>query len=71
VTAEAVVRAPHDPDALAPIVRAMLPRILQHDVASAAEIDIETLGQRLVDERRAARATYLTYMAFGAWARKR
>lgn len=70
VAAEAVVRAPNDPDALAPIVRAMLPRMIEHDVASAAEIDIDTLGQRLVDERRAARATYVTDMAFGAWARK-
>jgi SAM-dependent methyltransferase len=68
--AEAVVRTAHDPDALAPIVRAMLPRMIEHRVTSAAEIDLDTLGQRLVDERRAARATYVTDMAFGVWARK-
>jgi ubiquinone/menaquinone biosynthesis C-methylase UbiE len=68
--AEAVVRTAHDPDALAPIVRAMLPRMVEHRVASAAEIDLDTLGQRLVDERRTARATYVTDMAFGVWARK-
>ncbi len=44
--AEAVVRTPRDADALAPIVSAMLPRILAHRVASAADIEIDTLGQR-------------------------
>ena len=68
--AVAVLRTPHDADALAPIVRAMLPRLIEHGVATADEIGVDTLGVRLAEERRAARATYLTDLAFGVWARK-
>ena len=51
------------------IVRAMLPRMLEHGVATEAEIDIDTLDERLLAECRAAKATYIGDMAFGAWAR--
>jgi SAM-dependent methyltransferase len=54
----------------AAIVRAMLPRMLAHGVASAAEIGLDSLEQRLADERVKAGATYLSDMVFGAWARK-
>jgi SAM-dependent methyltransferase len=68
--AEAVVQTHATAYRGAAIVRAMLPRILAHGVASVAEIDLETLEQRLTDEREQARSTYLSDMVFGAWARK-
>jgi ubiquinone/menaquinone biosynthesis C-methylase UbiE len=70
VRAEAVVQTPTTAYRGAAIVRAMLPRIVEHGVASAAEIDLDSLEQRLTDERLKARSTYLSDMVFGAWARK-
>ena len=67
--AEAVVQTHATAYRGAAIVRAMLPRILEHGVASAAEIDLDTLEQRLADERAKTRSTYLSDMVFGAWAR--
>jgi hypothetical protein len=51
------------------IIRVMLPRILEHGVATEAEIDVDTLDERLAAECAAANATYVGDMAFGAWAR--
>jgi ubiquinone/menaquinone biosynthesis C-methylase UbiE len=69
VRAEAIVQTPTASHASGAIVRAMLPRIVAHGVATAAEIDVETLDERLLAERRAADATYIGELAFGAWAR--
>ena len=70
VRAEAIVQIPSVHYDIEPIMRAMLPRILQHGVASEKEIDVDTLDQRLSDERRQAKATYIGEMVFCAWARK-
>ncbi len=70
VRAEAVVQTPGMLHGGASIMRAMLPRILRHEVASAEEIDVDTLDARLLAERSAANATYIGDMIFGAWARK-
>lgn len=70
VRAEAVILGQNTHYPLAFIVRAMLPRIIEHGVTSVAEIDIETLEQRLTAERMAANSIYVSDMAFGAWARK-
>ncbi len=70
VRAEAVVQTPQTRYRTADIVRAMLPRILQQGVATEAEIDVDTLAERLVEERTRANATYISDMVFGAWARK-
>lgn len=70
VRAEAIVQTPKTDYSMETIVRAMLPRIVQHGVASEEEIDVDTLDQRLIEERRSANATYIGDMAFGAWARK-
>jgi hypothetical protein len=51
------------------IVRAMLPRIVQQGVATEAELDVDTLDERLAAERVAANAIYIGDMVFGAWAR--
>lgn len=48
----------------------MLPRIIQQGIANEEEIDIETLDQRLNDERLSTNSTYVSDMVFGAWARK-
>ena len=70
VRAEAIVQTPTNPYPVGTIVRAILPRIVRCGVATAEEIDIETLDQRLEDEWRRTNATYVGDMMFGAWARK-
>jgi hypothetical protein len=70
VRAEAVVQTRTTQRALEPIIRAMIPRIVEKGVASEEEIDVETLDQRLTEERERVNATYVSDMVFGAWARK-
>jgi SAM-dependent methyltransferase len=71
VRAEAVVQTPPSHHPTAAIVRAMLPRIERHGVATAAEIDLDTLEDRLRDELAASKTPYVGDMVFGAWARKK
>lgn len=70
VRAEAIVHTPNTNYPFAAIVRSMLPRIIRHGVASEHDIDINTLEQRLVAERRSANSVYISDMVFGIWARK-
>jgi hypothetical protein len=70
VRAEAIVQTPKAHYAVEPIVRAMLPRIVQQGVASEEEVNVDTLDERLIEERQKANATYVGDMVFGAWARK-
>lgn len=70
VRAEAIVQTPRAHYPMGPIVRAMLPRIVHQGVASEEEINVDTLDQRLVEERQRANAAYVGDMVFGAWARK-
>jgi len=69
VRAEAIVQTPRSRHPVGMIVRAMMPRILAHGVATEAEIDVDTLDKRLAEECEKANATYVGDMAFGAWAR--
>ena len=69
VRAEAIVQTPALHYAVGAIVRAMLPRMLERGVATAEEIDVDTLDQRLIDERVAANATVISDVVFGAWGR--
>lgn len=71
VRAQAVVQTPTQSHPIADIVRLMLPRILGNGVATEAEVEIETLQQRLTAERVEAKTTYIDELIFGAWARKR
>ena len=70
VRAEAVVQTPDAPFQMAPIVRAMLNRIIEKGVATKDEIDINTLEYRLAEEREKSKTTYIREMVFCAWARK-
>src|SRR5471032_1397904 len=70
VLAECLVQTPDSPSSLGYIVRACLPRILAHGVATADEIEIETLQQRLDEERTHTQNIFIGDMIFGAWARK-
>ncbi len=70
VRAEAIIQTPTQKYPLAPIVRAMLPRIVEQGVASEDDIDIDTLDRRLDAEQESTNATYVGDMMFGAWARK-
>jgi SAM-dependent methyltransferase len=63
------------PDALAyayaaETVRSLLPAIEQLGIATAAEIDLDTLAARLRDEALAANAAMVSAIMVGAWGRK-
>jgi cyclopropane fatty-acyl-phospholipid synthase-like methyltransferase len=68
--AEALVQTPSHAYALGDIVRACLPRIIAHGVATARQVGIDTLQARLDAERCASTQIYLGDMAFGVVARK-
>ena len=70
IRAEAIIQTPNTNYPTAAIIRAMLPRIVQKGVATEAEIDLDTLEQRLFDERVKANTTYVRGMVFGVWASK-
>jgi SAM-dependent methyltransferase len=71
VRAEAVVQTPSHRHVTAWIVRAMLPRILEHGVASEADIDIETLDARLEQELHRTKQAFIGDMVFSIWGRKK
>ncbi|TKJ87008.1 hypothetical protein PkoCFBP13504_05375 [Pseudomonas koreensis] len=58
------------PYGLGAIVRACLPRIIALGVASAEEVEIEALQERLDQERSAFSGIYVGDVMFGSWARK-
>lgn len=68
VRAEAIVQTPDQPSTLGFIVQAVLPRILDQGVTTAAEVEIDTLQSRLDAERIESGATFIGDMMFGAWA---
>lgn len=68
--AECLLQTPDSAYGLGSIVRACLPRIVGHGVATLEEIRIETLQERLDAERKASPAIYIGDMLFGVWARK-
>jgi hypothetical protein len=47
------------------VVKMMAPRIIAHNVASAEELDIETLEDRLQAERKSNAVPFIRDMAFG------
>ncbi len=70
VRAECIVQTPDKAYALGYIIRACLPRIITLGVATADEVDIDTLQQRLDEERTQSEGIYIGDVMFGAWARK-
>ena len=70
VRGEANVLTPTAHYPVAPILRAALPRLQRHGIASEGEIDIDTLDDRLIEERRRAQATCVWEIVFCAIARK-
>ncbi|MBM0103281.1 methyltransferase domain-containing protein [Steroidobacter sp. S1-65] len=70
VRAEANVLTPTASYPVGSIIRAVLPRLLQHGIVTEAAADVETLDERLAAERTAANATCLWEMVFCAWGRK-
>jgi SAM-dependent methyltransferase len=70
VRAEANVLTPTASYPVGAIIRAVLPRLVQLGVTTEAEVDVESLDERLNRERRDQDATCLWEMVFCAWARK-
>ena len=68
VRAECLVQTPDNAYALGHIVRACLPRITALGVASNEDVGIDTLQQRLDEERTGSTGIYIGDVMFGAWA---
>ena len=69
VRAEANLLSPEIDYPIGPIVRAILPRITGPGIATEADIDVDTLAERLALERRRTGATFVWELVFCAWAR--
>lgn len=70
VRAEANVLTPTAEYPVASIIRAVLPRLLEHGIVTETDADIDTLDQRLLAERKQNNATCVWELVFCAWARK-
>lgn len=70
IRAEATILTPEQAHPVGTIVRAMLGRIVGAGVATAEEVDVDTLDDRLIAERQHTNGTCILEMVFGAWARK-
>lgn len=70
VRAECLIQTPDTPYGLGYIVRACLPRIIALGVASAEDVQIETLQERLDQERLSSVSIYIGDVMFGCWAKK-
>jgi ubiquinone/menaquinone biosynthesis C-methylase UbiE len=68
--AEAIIQTAETHYPTVAIIRAMHPRIIQTGVATEEEIGLETLEQRLLDERAKAGSVYVSDMVFTVWARR-
>lgn len=71
IRAEAVVQTASHRHVTASIVRAILPRIVAHGVATEAEVDVQTLEARLEHELRATGHAVVSDVAISAWGRRR
>jgi hypothetical protein len=58
-------------EALAGVVRSLLPVMEKTGIATMQEVDIDTLADRLRDEAARSRATFVMPEIISAWARKR
>lgn len=61
---EAILLLPGEPSFLPTLARVMLPRLIERRVASAEEIESDTLAQRIEDERRVIGGTIVWDLAF-------
>jgi ubiquinone/menaquinone biosynthesis C-methylase UbiE len=65
--AEAIVFTPETRYPSAPLIRVLLPKIVEYGIATAEEVDVDTLEERMVREREAANAVYVGSIVFGGW----
>jgi SAM-dependent methyltransferase len=63
-------RDPAGPALLAGVVRSLSPAILQHGIATAQDMELSTLQQRIADAVRDANAVILPPTVAGAWGRR-
>ena len=71
IRAEAIIQGQGTQFPLAELVKLMMPRMVRHGVATEAELDVESLVQRLAAERSDPTRVYASDMAVCAWAHKR
>ena len=69
IKAEANIQGQQSHSSLADVVGAITHRIVAHGIANKAEIDIETLEQRLTDERPES-SVFISSLSFSIWGHK-
>ena len=69
VRAEAIIQGQQLHYPLADVVRAVLPRMIEHGVVTAQEVDIDTLAERLTKER-GDHTVFVSELAFTIWGKK-
>lgn len=70
VRAEAIVQTPSTRYPTVPLIRVLLPRMIEYEIATKQEVDVETLENRLVEERQKTGASYVGQVVFAAWAHR-
>jgi SAM-dependent methyltransferase len=70
IQVRATLLTPDQSHTIGAIIRSMLNRIERAGAASAAEIDVESLDERLAEERRTTSGTCVWELVFCAWASK-
>ncbi|MFQ5514971.1 MAG: methyltransferase domain-containing protein [Myxococcota bacterium] len=71
VRAEAIVQTPTTRYPTVPLVRVLLPRMVEYGIATEKEVDVESLEERLLEECQNGKDTYVGQIVFGAWAHRR
>lgn len=69
IRAEAILQTYESGSDLAWVTKMMLKRITQLGIATEEEIDIDTLDERLQNEREESNNVFIRDMAFGVWAK--
>ncbi|MEG3086611.1 methyltransferase domain-containing protein [Sphingomonas sp. PB4P5] len=67
---EAILFQPGAPSFLPTLARAMLPRLIERGVASAEDVGLDTLAQRIEEERRSIGGSIMWDLAFLVWGRR-
>ena len=69
IRGEAILQTYESGSDLAWVTKMMLKRIIEADIATEEEIEIDTLEERLQNERAESNSVFIRDMAFGVWAK--
>jgi ubiquinone/menaquinone biosynthesis C-methylase UbiE len=62
---EAILQTYESGSDLGWVVKMMIPRMIKHNIVNAEELDVETLEEQLLEERKTSNVPFIRDMAFG------